>query len=188
MLQRKLCLKIIADQADEKTCLISSLGRISRDLFSLTSGIREKCLYNMGAMGSILPISIGLAIAKPEHKIIAIEGDGSLLMNLGGLATLKRYGGNNLFLIIMDNGEYESTGGQVSQPEGFYLEKICAAAGLSTFVASDYSDLVSFLDSSNEKLQGPQVLVLKMQSELPAERINELPEQIAERFYNWINK
>jgi phosphonopyruvate decarboxylase len=139
-------------------------------------------------MGSVLPICVGLSIAKPDHKIIAIEGDGSVLMNLGGLVTLKRYGRNNILLFIMDNGQYESTGGQISQPDDFYLEKVCAATGLETSVGTEYAQLTAFLKNASQNQNAPQVMILKVMSEPPAERIYEAPVEIAGRFYNWINK
>ena len=66
----------------------------------------------IGCMGAATPIGLGLALAQPQRRVLVCEGDGSLLMNLGVLATVAAQGLANLVILVMDNGAYVTTGGQ----------------------------------------------------------------------------
>ena len=68
--------------------------------------------YNPSAMGGAIPLGLGLALAQPDYEIIVLSGDGSLLMNLGCLVTVVDSGATNLSIVLLDNGQYEVTGGQ----------------------------------------------------------------------------
>src|SRR4051812_17533303 len=71
-----------------------------------------------GSMGLACPIALGVAIAQPERGVIALEGDGSILMGLGCLATIAKVKPRNLTIIIMDNGLYQITGKQPTATAG----------------------------------------------------------------------
>jgi TPP-dependent trihydroxycyclohexane-1,2-dione (THcHDO) dehydratase len=139
--------------------------------------MRGRCFYCMGSMGSVAPVAVGISLARPTIRVLALEGDGSLLMNLGTLATLRRYGSSHIRLIIFDNGCYESTGGQVCQPEGFELERVCSSAGLATSVASTEGQIVDFLADAEAR-----VLVVKTALGGRPARILQSPAAIASAF------
>ena len=185
MLQRGEALKKILGHLDADVCLISPLGYITRDLFSLTPNLRERCFYCMGSMGSVVPLALGVALARPAVNVFAIEGDGSLLMNLGGLVTLRRYARGNISLFVFDNRCYESTGGQPSQPNGFNIEDVCHATGLITYVATQFRQIEQFFEC-RETFSGPSVLVVKIGLSPAMERVNEEPQLISARFANWL--
>lgn len=185
MLDRIETLKTIVAHAAGDVCLISPLGYITRDLFSLTPNLRERCFYCMGSMGSVVPLALGVSLARPSVHVFAIEGDGSLLMNLGALATLRRYARGNISLLVFDNRCYESTGGQPSQADNFNIEDVCRATGLVTYVATHFRELEEVLkrrESSGE----PAVLVIKVGLSSPSPRVSEEPELIADRFAKWL--
>src|SRR5262245_7034516 len=71
-------------------------------------GHRDPTLYNL-SLAYAAPTAFGLALARPDLKVIAVEGDGSLLAGLGGLSTVSRYAPPNLILLVVDNGTYLST-------------------------------------------------------------------------------
>ncbi len=89
--------------------VVCNLGHPSQELY--LAGDRHQNFYMLGSMGMALPIGLGLALSQPR-KVIVLEGDGSLLMNLGSLSTLATAQPNNLLLVILDNGSYGSTGYQ----------------------------------------------------------------------------
>lgn len=180
MLDRSEALRRIVDHVNDDVCVISPLGYITRDLFALTPNLREQCFYCMGSMGSVVPLALGVSLSAPSNHVYAIEGDGSLLMNLGALVTLRRYGKGNLSLFIFDNRCYESTGGQPSQPDGFNIEDVCRAAGLETSVATDADQIERFFE-----LREATVLVIKVAVAPPTPRVDEEPKVIAGRFSNW---
>lgn len=103
--------------------------------------------YLSGPMGHALPFGLGLALARPNEKVIAIEGDGGLLMNLSVLAAVAQHRPDNLGVIIMDNLAYELTGEQpmVNQGNTNFL-KIAEGFGIGeTKEVSNQADLSDFL-------------------------------------------
>jgi Thiamine pyrophosphate-requiring enzymes [acetolactate synthase, pyruvate dehydrogenase (cytochrome), glyoxylate carboligase, phosphonopyruvate decarboxylase] len=188
MLSRIEALGQITRSLNQHSCIISPLGYITRELFSLTAEMRERCFYCMGSMGSVVPLALGVSLARPSVHVFAIEGDGSLLMNLGALVTLRRYSRGRITLFVFDNRCYESTGGQSSQPEDFKIEDVCRAAGLPTFVATEARDLEEFLKMRASSLETAAVLVVKVGLAPPAGRAEEEPGVIAERFSKWLGR
>ena len=86
----------------------------------------------LGSMGLAVPIALGVALAQPQRKVIALEGDGSILMQLGSLATVAARAQKNLAIVIMDNGTYQITGGQQTLTEqGADIVAIARGAGIA---------------------------------------------------------
>jgi thiamine pyrophosphate-dependent acetolactate synthase large subunit-like protein len=90
--------------------VVTSLGNEKYDLRS--GGDRDRNFYNWNAMGMASSMGLGLAMARPDLKVIVYDGDGSLLMNLGALATIALREPKNLIHILWDNRSYAMTGGQ----------------------------------------------------------------------------
>jgi phosphonopyruvate decarboxylase len=84
----------------------------------------------VGCMGSASTIGLGIALAQPERKVIVVDGDGSLLMQLGSLVTIAGAAPANLYHFVFENGVYETSGSQPLPAEGrFDLAQMAAAAG-----------------------------------------------------------
>ncbi len=109
---RTQALKTISDQADQDTILLATTGKTGRELFEVED--KPNNLYMVGSMGCISSLGLGLALARPDKKIIAIDGDGSALMRLGSFATNAYYHPANLLHIVLDNNAHDSTGGQAT--------------------------------------------------------------------------
>src|SRR5262249_52343462 len=90
--------------------IVASLGHPAYDLF--VAGDRPLNFYTWGSMGVASSIGLGLAMARPEVRVFVLDGDGSLLMNLGSLATIGLVQPPNLVLVVVDNEAYATTGGQ----------------------------------------------------------------------------
>lgn len=90
--------------------IIASLGHPAYDLFA--AGHRPSNFYTWGSMGLASSTGLGLAMARPDLRVFVLDGDGSLLMNLGSLATIGWVRPSNLVVIVWDNEEYGTTGGQ----------------------------------------------------------------------------
>ena len=138
--------------------------------------------------GSVVPFALGISLARPTVHVFAIEGDGSLLMNLGGPVTLRRYSRGRITLIVFDNRRYESTGGQSSQPDGFNIEDICSATGLPTYVATEAQHIEEFLQMREASSESAAVLIVKVALTPPGGRAEEEPRVIAERFSKWLRQ
>ena len=88
--------------------------------------------YTWGSMGLASSIGLGLAMAQPERRVVVLDGDGSLLMNLGSLATIGWVKPANLVVIVWDNGLYGTTGGQdTATAHGADLEAAARAMGIA---------------------------------------------------------
>ena len=90
--------------------IIASLGHPAYDLFA--AGDRPSNFYTWGSMGVASSIGLGVALGRPDLRVFVADGDGSLLMNLGSLATIGWTTPHNLVLVVWDNEEYATTGGQ----------------------------------------------------------------------------
>src|SRR5881409_1253548 len=103
--------KIVVELAGDAV-IVASLGHPAYDLFA--AGDRPRNFYTWGSMGLATSIGLGLALARPDVRVIVLDGDGSLLMNLGSLATIGMLHPANLVVVVMDNEEYGTTGGQAT--------------------------------------------------------------------------
>ena len=102
--------KRLVGQLRKDEAVIGGIGNSNFDLWA--SGQRPQNYYMLGSMGLAIPIALGVAIAQPTRHVIAIEGDGSLLMQLGCLSTIATLGTKNLTMVVMDNASYQITGSQ----------------------------------------------------------------------------
>jgi thiamine pyrophosphate-dependent acetolactate synthase large subunit-like protein len=110
--------------------IVASLGHPAYDLFAV--GDRPQNFYTWGSMGLASSVGLGLALARPDVRVIVLDGDGSLLMNLGSLATIGLLRPANLVVIVMDNEEYATTGGQPTPTaHGADLEAAARAMGIA---------------------------------------------------------
>jgi thiamine pyrophosphate-dependent acetolactate synthase large subunit-like protein len=132
--------------------IVASLGHPAYDLFA--AGDRPQNFYTWGSMGLASSIGLGLALARPELRVIVLDGDGSLLMNLGSLATIGLFRPANLIVIVMDNEEYATTGGQPTPTaHGADLEAAARAMGIGTAVTvRSEGELRGALDQGRESL------------------------------------
>jgi len=128
-LTKRLVLKLKHDEA-----VIGGIGNANFDLFG--AGHRPQNFYMLGSMGLACPIALGVALAQPERGVIALEGDGSILMGLGCLATIANLKPRNLTIIIWDNGIYQITGKQMAATGG--ATDIVAVARGAGIAASEW--------------------------------------------------
>jgi thiamine pyrophosphate-dependent acetolactate synthase large subunit-like protein len=116
--------------------ILGGIGGPTYDLYG--AGDRDRNLYTWGSMGQISSMGLGLAIARPDLWVIVLDGDGSILMNLGSLATIARKAPPNLVHIVWDDGVYQTTGGQPTHTgTGADLAGIAKAAGIPKAVSVD---------------------------------------------------
>jgi thiamine pyrophosphate-dependent acetolactate synthase large subunit-like protein len=114
----------------EDFLLIAGLGGSARDVGAVTGDAAH--VYSLGgAMGAPCMMGLGLALARPDKRVLVVTGDGDLLMNIGALATIAVIDPPNLAIVCVDNGHYGETGWQKSHTSlGVDLEKMAAGAGI----------------------------------------------------------
>jgi phosphonopyruvate decarboxylase len=120
---RRSMLAAIRSAGGGRDVLVATTGYTGRELFAL--GDDPNQLYMVGSMGCAVSLALGLALAIPERRVIAIDGDGALLMRLGALSTVGFQRPPNLVHVLLDNGQHESTGGQATVSP---LVDFCAVA------------------------------------------------------------
>ncbi len=142
-------LKVLQNESDEKTVLLATTGVTGRELFELED--KNNQLYMVGSMGCISSIGLGLALVKPNIKIIVIDGDGALLMRMGSLTTNAYYSPSNLYHLLLDNGLHESTGGQKTVSSHVNFLQIAQGANYEIVdQLNDLNDLKVSLEKWNE--------------------------------------
>jgi sulfopyruvate decarboxylase subunit beta len=115
---------------DLHDCLVVTImGAVAAELQSL--GHRENFFYLQHAMGLGSSLGLGLALCKPNHKVVVFDGDGSILMNLGSFTTMARYSPRNMVHVVFDNESLLSVGGfPTATSTGSDLQGIARAAGV----------------------------------------------------------
>ncbi len=120
----------------EQHIVVTIMGAVAVELYML--GHRHNFFYLEHAMGLASSMGLGLALAMPHHKVIVIDGDGSLLMNLGTLSTMARYKPENLLHIVFDNESLLSVGGfPTATATGTDLAGVARASGIPAVVEAD---------------------------------------------------
>ena len=155
--------RIIVDLAGDAP-IVASLGHPAYDLFA--AGDRPQNFYTWGSMGLASSVGLGLALARPDVRVFVLDGDGSLLMNLGSLATIGLLQPKNLVLVVMDNEEYATTGGQPTPTaHGADLDAAARAMGIAaTATVRSEDDLRRAVAEGGD---GPMFIVAKVKESAP---------------------
>jgi thiamine pyrophosphate-dependent acetolactate synthase large subunit-like protein len=155
-LTKRLVAKLKRDEA-----VIAGIGNTNWDLFG--AGHRPQNFYMLGSMGLACPIALGVALAQPERGVIALEGDGSILMSLGCLATIAKVAPRNLTIVIWDNGIYQITGKQQTATAGVTdIVAVAKGAGIpNSHWVRDERHFDELLDRCFEN-GGPLLLAVKI--------------------------
>lgn len=167
----------VAENAGD-ALIICNIGFPSRELYAAKD--RPENFYMLGSMGLASSIGLGIALARPDRKVIVIDGDGAVLMNLGTLATIANFAPKNYLLVILDNCCYGSTG---SQPTCTHLgtDLACMAEAAGAKGVRAVADLDSLWQALRESGNG--VMVVKVEPGNAGVPIIDLsPEEILQRF------
>jgi sulfopyruvate decarboxylase subunit beta len=163
--------------------VVHANGHISRRSFTVED--RPGNFYMIGSMGLASSIGLGVALARPDRRVVIYDGDGNLLMNLGSTAMIAHTRPANLIHVVFDNGVYASTGNQPAISRTVPLEKIAEAAGYprSVRVRDPEALAAAYTDSLNS--DGPVFILAEIEVEtgpFKAGRVTHTPEEIRDRF------
>src|SRR5438270_1910323 len=132
---REDALKTIYPELEERI-VVTIMGAVAAELYTL--GHRHNFFYLEHAMGLASSMGLGIALVMPEPKVIVLDGDGSLLMNLGSLSTMARYKPGNLVHIVFDNESLLSVGGfPTATSTGTDLAGIARASGVPSVMEAN---------------------------------------------------
>jgi thiamine pyrophosphate-dependent acetolactate synthase large subunit-like protein len=174
----RLVAKLKNDEA-----VVGGIGNTNFDLWA--AGHRPQNFYMLGSMGLAFPIALGVALAQPKRHVFALEGDGSLLMQLGSLSTIATLAPKNLTMVIMDNGVYQITGAQPTPAAAVAdLVAIAVASGLTNSAwAADEEDFERLIERSMSSA-GPSLIGVRIDDKPGTGTTRRDPVQIRERFMN----
>jgi sulfopyruvate decarboxylase subunit beta len=158
----------------ERCVVVTIMGAVAAELQSI--GHRPNHFYLQHAMGLASSMGLGIALARPELKVVVLDGDGSVLMNLGGLTTLARYRPRNLVHVVFDNESLLSVGGfPTATAAGSDIAGMAAAAGIAR--ASTVRDMPAFEAAFADALAADDLttIVAKVEARGPAAFVTDLP-------------
>ncbi|HEY0182861.1 MAG TPA: thiamine pyrophosphate-dependent enzyme [Rhodopila sp.] len=166
--------------------VIGGIGYTNFDLWAASEspgGRRQQNFYMLGSMGLAVPIAMGVAIAQPRRKVFALEGDGSILMQLGSLSTVAARMQKNLCIVIMDNGAYQITGGQKTMTEqGTDIVGIARASGIAQSAWAADEDAFVGLIGRSLKEDGPWLIGCRIDNQKPVDTTERNPARIRDNF------
>jgi phosphonopyruvate decarboxylase len=156
--------EVIAHTPVGSTAVLASTGYCGRELYAIDD--RPNQLYMVGSMGCVVPLALGLALARPDLRVVALDGDGAALMRMGAFATVGAYGPANLQHLLLDNGVHDSTGGQATVSMHVSFAEVAAACGYaSSLETDDFARIGAWLDSPPS--QGPRFARLLIRAGTP---------------------
>ena len=150
-MKRADCIKALYPELHDRL-VVTIMGACAQELYDL--GHRENFFYLEHAMGLASSIGLGLAMNVPDEKVVVLDGDGSVLMNLGTLATLARYRPANLTHIIFDNGSLLSTGGFTSHTTSGITDLAAIARGAGCPKVSLVNTVYEFMEAAADAFEG----------------------------------
>ena len=139
-LGREEAIQIVVDKLREDDIVVSTTGMISRELFEYREAKGQGHAHDfltVGSMGHASQIALGIALQKPNRRVIVFDGDGALLMHMGGMAIIGDYNPKNLVHIVFNNGAHDSVGGQPTVGQKIDVEAIAKAVGYVDVISVD---------------------------------------------------
>jgi thiamine pyrophosphate-dependent acetolactate synthase large subunit-like protein len=172
--------RLVAKLKNEEA-VVGGIGNTNFDLWA--TGHRPQNFYMLGSMGLAFPIALGVALAQPERRVFALEGDGSLLMQLGCLSTIATLAPKNLCMVVMDNGVYQITGAQpIPGSATADIVAIAVGSGLTNSTwAADEEDFERLVDQSLSA-SGPSLIGVRIDDKPGTAQTRRDPVQLRESF------
>jgi|SRR3989344_2487619 len=151
-------ISLIKKELGSKVLYISGTGFPTRDSFNIKD---TPDFYIVGSMGHALAIALGVS-PNTKKKIVVLDGDGGALMHAGGMASIDRFKNKNIIYVVLDNGSYESTGGQKTVSEKVDFLKLSTSFGFSKFYEAKTSKELKNSIKKTLKLREPSFLHIKI--------------------------
>ncbi len=160
-MSRERAIELLLEQLDDQDVMVSTTGKTSREVFEVREARNEphhQDFLCVGNMGHTSQIALGIALGKPDRRVICLDGDGSFLMHMGSAAVVGDQAPKNLKHILINNGAHESVGGQPTVGFTTDFKKIAEASNYkSVFTVSSEEELTKTLpDYLNS--EGPSLL------------------------------
>lgn len=162
---REQALKIVVANLPKNPIIVSTTGKLSRELFELRetrNESHEMDFLTVGSMGHSSSIALGIAIAKPLRKVVCFDGDGAMIMHMGALSSVGYLKPKNYLHILFNNGAHESVGGQPTVGFDIDFQKIALANGYSHVATAQTEEQITQLLKELILIDGPTLLEIKI--------------------------
>jgi sulfopyruvate decarboxylase subunit beta len=175
----------VADWIGADALIVACNGMIGRELYARRDSASQ--FYMIGSMGLAASIGLGLALVKPDRRVVVLDGDGNLLMGMGALASIAAAAPPNFYHVVFDNAAHGSTGDQPTVSDRVRLEAVARAAGYRRADRVDGADGGEALRHAIAGVfgePGPSMLLVEVErGNVPGiGRIELPPPEIARRF------
>ena len=167
-------------------CLVATTGYTGRELYALED--RANQIYMVGSMGCASTFGLGLAWARPEKRVIVLDGDGAALMRMGGLATIGYERPSNFVHILLDNEAHDSTGGQSTVSHSVDLAAVARACGYARSVRATSLEQLGKIVADQAGTKELTFVHVKMKPGAPDDlpRPTVTPVEVADRLRAWL--
>jgi sulfopyruvate decarboxylase subunit beta len=156
-MKRAKCIEAIYPELQDKL-VVTIMGACAQELYDL--GHCDNFFYLQHAMGLASSIGLGVALNLPQEKVVVMDGDGSVLMNLGTLTTMARYRPPNLTHIVFDNGSLLSTGGFASHTTAGITDLAAIATGAGVTNVASVSTPMDFVGAVADAFERDELSVI----------------------------
>lgn len=187
-MNRLEAIKVVIDNLAGGELIIHANGAISRESFFCKD--REENFYLLGAMGLPASVGLGIAVSRPERKVIILDGDGNILMGFGSLALVGAVKPRNFIHLVLDNGCYGTTGNQPSISSQIALDQVARASGYRVSCALETAEELRARFKESLAQPGPHFIQVKVSQEITRQcpRIPYSAREMKERFMGAVGK
>lgn len=164
-LSREEALKIVVDYLDERDIVVSTTGKLSRELFEYRETLHQghkRDFLTVGSMGHSSSIALGIAIEKRNRNVFCLDGDGAIIMHMGALSNIGNLTPVNFRHILFNNGAHESVGGQPTV--GFQLDipAIAQSCGYKAVFSAQSKREIELSLHQMSQIEGPALLEIRV--------------------------
>ena len=164
-MSREEAIQTVAAALDEKDCIVSTTGMISRELFEYRTTMNqghERDFLTVGSMGHASQIALGIALAQPERRVWCFDGDGAAIMHMGSMAIVANKAPKNYVHVVFNNGAHDSVGGQPTVGLKIDLPAVAKAVGYKATYTVDSKAALNVILSEAKNLEGPVLIEIKV--------------------------
>ncbi len=162
---REDALKIVAGQIPKDAIVVSTTGKLSRELYEYRDAMKESHesdFLTVGSMGHSSSIALGIALSKPERKVFCFDGDGAFIMHMGALTNIGNLSADNYIHVLFNNGAHESVGGQPTLGLNIDIEAVAKACGYTNAVSVETEDEINKAINDALSNKGPSLIEIKV--------------------------
>ena len=164
-MSREEAIQTVAAALDEKDCIVSTTGMISRELFEYRTQQGEghdRDFLTVGSMGHASQIALGIALEKQNRKVWCFDGDGATIMHMGSMAIVASKVPKNYVHVVFNNGAHDSVGGQPTVGFKIDLPKVAEAVGYKRAISVSLKSQMNLALETIKSLDGPVLLEIKV--------------------------